>query len=1498
MSTIANALAGQGSAPPTLAAPPAPPVADLGSGGTPTVAPPTAPVMPAPAPPDPAEQYVKNLETQKQGEQEYDDFLYKTDPIKYRQANPRGYLTRKIHDALTETVGAAAGRGIEHDPEYLKKQVAPFVKSIADTAAQVYTGGLLNPRGVGKTEGLQDGTPLFPLGAGALTGDLASVQRLAEGAEVPANLKSANPKLKNGLPAESPISFASVGGKEIPVERRAPGSVGRTPGTKLKQTVDTTYELGRKYGVGTPESAPTTEAPKPPSTFASVGGTAIEKRAPDSLGRNGGSFGNAVDSSYEAGRKYAAEPAPKAAGDTLQTNETGNLWDTAVKQYGKTEDINKAGFIGPDGSMLDFSDGQAARTLDHGAIGEVKGVDAQSPRESFVGQTGAIRVLNGPKFTDIHFDAEHPPTAEQLDRIIPLIGEGKHVNVDVSSMENEKYGTHTKLVGGSADHVEDLEGLQRVIRDAQKDANRKLISTGFQNAYGDTGKALGKPGEEPADALISNERQSALREPYKIEIRNSDGTARIETVDAFSSKDAMKVAQKKFPDASEWARVPDAHGQYSDGPDGARTPSTEYSVPNQKLLSIPEGENRKAPEIIRHELGHGMIGANEGMVPNGMMRHTAEGMQGNRASVVWKAEGLFEPGQTSTFGRVLKPEKIPMVVKTMMGGPAMDEIGGLHRSANHNMDIKLSHSDGNQAYNFLRAAGFAHEGAIEYMNDAIDRNIEHLTNRHVSDVIKENEGVREPGLSRQFHYSPERLQNMNAEAQRRIQNEGFANNRTTDGSSASNSAADVAGGKSGVAKTTDGVSPKEITANEVKPKDEERTFVPATRDDYAKAVAANPHAASLSEVSQNPGRIFQMTEGGEKKPVFYSVTKDGDIVGIVNNSGGAVKKSLDAVMPHAIEQGGNHLDAWDINGTLPKMYAKYGFKTIKTEAYDAKAYGEPSDALKNSWTASGWKEGDPYPSVVHMALPEKLPTADIPESEQAATLGNRISSRFPSAVSATEDPMGHDLTLSGDMVLKSPKVAQRLADKIVAQNKSMAFAPEELKTPKGIFDSFTQHAKDNIKAMYERVSPENRIQDREWYDNAHEIGNRDAKVSGLEPRQHWAAIATQSPQKDWNQNVSLYERILDIVQNKSDVKFTPEMQAKAKDFIQDIAASNKKRVAEGKSPISPWVDNYLVKRLKGKSLAEITDPVEKAAFVRIYDEAHNPREFREIKPDGTKGDIVKLAGTDTPEKVAWGGLNPIAKGISVLQDGSLENISRNLGEAHKVRSFYNNIAEPNAEQGDVTVDTHHVGIGLMRPVAGDDPETGLNFGGNGSTITGVHGTYPLYVDATRQAMHEINAEHPNDPPLEHPRQLQSVVWVEWRKLFPPEARTAKTKLDVDNIWKEHLDGKITADEARQRVFKYADELRSRLDAGTQSPADEGELPAHQLSGPGSPAKRGGKSSTGVDKQLDAGAKAIEAAEAARVAKNKADLADYVARSAAKKKAAMSAGISALGKPKK
>ena len=45
-------------------------------------------------------------------------------------------------------------------------------------------------------------------------------------------------------------------------------------------------------------------------------------------------------------------------------------------------------------------------------------------------------------------------------------------------------------------------------------------------------------------------------------------------------------------------------------------------------------------------------------------------------------------------------------------------------------------------------------------------------------------------------------------------------------------------------------------------------------------------------------------------------------------------------------------------------------------------------------------------------------------------------------------------------------------------------------------------------------------------------------------------------------------------------------------------------------------------------------------------------------------------------KNGWGSINEIEKAVRIMKDGSLKNISDNLGNEHKVRNFYNNIAAP------------------------------------------------------------------------------------------------------------------------------------------------------------------------------------------------------------------------------
>jgi hypothetical protein len=172
-----------------------------------------------------------------------------------------------------------------------------------------------------------------------------------------------------------------------------------------------------------------------------------------------------------------------------------------------------------------------------------------------------------------------------------------------------------------------------------------------------------------------------------------------------------------------------------------------------------------------------------------------------------------------------------------------------------------------------------------------------------------------------------------------------------------------------------------------------------------------------------------------------------------------------------------------------------------------------------------------------------------------------------------------------------------------------------------------------------------------------------------------------------------------------------------------------------------------------------------------------------------------------------------------MEDGSRQNISDNLGKAHKVRSFYNNIIDPESD-ADVTIDTHAVGAGLFSPVSGVDAYPKHNFGGPGSNHTGTVGTYPLYAEAYRKVAQELGIK---------PRELQSVVWEKTRDLFSDEFKTEANKAAVAKIWEQSESGKITPDQARKQIMQYAQDWATEYKAGqTEKAAKQAEKLAERI----------------------------------------------------------------------
>ena len=87
----------------------------------------------------------------------------------------------------------------------------------------------------------------------------------------------------------------------------------------------------------------------------------------------------------------------------------------------------------------------------------------------------------------------------------------------------------------------------------------------------------------------------------------------------------------------------------------------------------------------------------------------------------------------------------------------------------------------------------------------------------------------------------------------------------------------------------------------------------------------------------------------------------------------------------------------------------------------------------------------------------------------------------------------------------------------------------------------------------------------------------------------------------------------------------------------------------------------------------------------------------------TSGPVLKDNGEK--EKYSWLNYLQITKSLSAIADDSKANISNTaLGDAHKVRNFFNNILLPFVDTTSVTIDTHAVAAALLRPLASKDTE--------------------------------------------------------------------------------------------------------------------------------------------------------------------------------------------------
>ena len=430
----------------------------------------------------------------------------------------------------------------------------------------------------------------------------------------------------------------------------------------------------------------------------------------------------------------------------------------------------------------------------------------------------------------------------------------------------------------------------------------------------------------------------------------------------------------------------------------------------------------------------------------------------------------------------------------------------------------------------------------------------------------------------------------------------------------------------------------------------------------------------------------------------------------------------------------------------------------------------------------------------------------------------RISTRLPTAVKATEDPMARErLTIGLEEMKRDPQVYETNVGAI------KHLLPENMRegTTDEIAERFIDLVKDNLRWLYDQVPEAIRQRSKLWYEGGRAIVDRWSKEYSHDPKALAAVIAAMSPQKDWFENVDMARRLLDVYNNKQSFRYSSAMEEKAKVIFAD-------------PKFKPGLD-----AIRGKTFAELdseTQKLERAMWARLYSQTYHEPHYPIVTPEGDFG-ALKASEAGKPYNIRWGTLKFLSNAIEALDaKGDIQKITYILGERHKVRNFYNNIIAPNSLAGDVTIDTHAVAAAMLRPYSGASKEVGhvlaTEPGVASSAITGVAGNYGLYAEAYRRLARELGIL---------PRELQSITWEAVRGLFPAPWKRPKNIAAVEAVWQKYLKGDMSAAAVRKEINDLAGGINAPgwyrsdlgLHAAAPDPAHAGELSPAGLSG-GSP----------------------------------------------------------------
>lgn len=244
---------------------------------------------------------------------------------------------------------------------------------------------------------------------------------------------------------------------------------------------------------------------------------------------------------------------------------------------------------------------------------------------------------------------------------------------------------------------------------------------------------------------------------------------------------------------------------------------------------------------------------------------------------------------------------------------------------------------------------------------------------------------------------------------------------------------------------------------------------------------------------------------------------------------------------------------------------------------------------------------------------------------------------------------------------------------------------------------------------------------KDWYRKANQGAQKTASLGGIDLHHAIGMVAAMSPQTDWDSNIAMANFTASKLKADAKVSLPPDeieyrhrQSLASKGDAHDVTIPNGKRLSEMSSGEAAWALYAMA-------------PIE-----------------------GLTNGILTIAGKPKKAQLSMGAQN-VAKAIDIYRGTEPDKTL----SGHKVRSFFNNISDPEDLQGhnDVTVDTHMVSAATGYRVTASGATIKKMFEAGGAVAANVKGAYALFADAIREVAKEKGVT---------PDQAQAIIWTHWQ----------------------------------------------------------------------------------------------------------------------------------------